>query len=400
MLHSYLFSNVYSFREESAVFLLLSQREPESNWWASDATERRVAKVMAVIGANASGKTSLLNALAFIHWFITASFEAKPDDLLPFQSHASSDAATPSVFEIELSADLDGTPRIWRYRLAATRARVFEESLHVRHERERFVFVRTWLPSSNTYAVKEQGFGHVPLEAVNGRPNASLIALGAQYGLPLAQKILSTSYLRTNLNELGKERTNDETLMRAASHFAGQEAQKSSMVSLLKGWDLGLQDVQLREIETTSLDGTIKKILTPWGVHAMRTSGRMALNFRAESSGTQMAFVLLSRLLPVLEGGGIAVIDEFESDMHPHMLAPILDLFVNPATNPHNAQLLFTSHSMEVLHLLPKSQVTLVEKDEFNESQSWRLDDVKGIRSDDNYYAKYMAGAYGAVPRL
>jgi uncharacterized protein len=113
-----------------------------------------------------------------------------------------------------------------------------------------------------------------------------------------------------------------------------------------------------------------------------------------------MAFVLLSRLLPVLEGGGIAVIDEFESDMHPHMLAPILDLFANPSTNPHHAQLLFTSHSMEVLHLLPKSHVTLVEKDEFNESQAWRLDEVKGIRSDDNYYAKYMAGAYGAVPRL
>jgi uncharacterized protein len=400
MLHSYRFSNVYSFREEAAVSLLLSQREPASDWWAQDSTDQRTAKVMAVIGPNASGKTSLLNALAFIHWFITASFAAKPEDLLPFQSHAASDATAPSSFEVELSADLDGMPRLWRYRLKATRSRVIEESLHVRHERERFVFVRTWQPNSNTYVVKEQGFGHVPLEAVNGRPNASLIALGAQYGLPLAQKIIHSSYLRTNITEIGKERTNDETLMRAASHFAAEEAQKTSMVGLLKNWDLGLQGIVLREIETTATDGSTKKVRVPWGVHAMRTGGLMELNFRAESSGTQMAFVLLSRLLPVLHGGGIAVIDEFESDMHPHMLAPILDLFANPATNQHHAQLLFTSHSMEVLNLLPKSQVILVEKDEFNESQAWRLDEVKGVRSDDNFYAKYMAGAYGAVPRL
>jgi uncharacterized protein len=25
---------------------------------------------------------------------------------------------------------------------------------------------------------------------------------------------------------------------------------------------------------------------------------------------------------------------------------------------------------------------------------------VRGIRNDDNFYAKYMAGAYGAVPQV
>jgi hypothetical protein len=82
------------------------------------------------------------------------------------------------------------------------------------------------------------------------------------------------------------------------------------------------------------------------------------------------------------------------------MLEPILDLFANPRTNPHKAQLLFTCHAMEVLNLLHKSQVTLVEKNEFNESSAWRLDSVEGIRADHNHYAKYMAGAYGAVPQL
>jgi uncharacterized protein len=169
---------------------------------------------------------------------------------------------------------------------------------------------------------------------------------------------------------------------------------------LLRSWDLGLSEIQLREYNETDADGKTKSRRLALGVHRGRGEREYQLSFIRESRGTQAAFVLLSRLIPVLVDGGMAVIDEFESDLHPHMLAPILDLFANPATNPHHAQLLFTSHSMEVLNLLPKSQVILVEKDEFNESQAWRLDDVKGVRSDDNFYAKYMAGAYGAVPRL
>lgn len=108
----------------------------------------------------------------------------------------------------------------------------------------------------------------------------------------------------------------------------------------------------------------------------------------------------MSRLLPALAEGGLAVIDEFENDLHPHMLEPILALFASPITNPKRAQLLFTCHAMEVLNVLHKSQVMLVEKSENNESSAWRLDSVEGIRSDDNFYAKYMAGAFGAVPQL
>ena len=85
--------------------------------------------------------------------------------------------------------------------------------------------------------------------------------------------------------------------------------------------------------------------------------------------------------------------------MHPHMIEPILELFASRATNPHQAQIIFTSHSVEVMNLLGKSQVILVEKTHC-ESEAWRLDSMGGVRSQDNLYAKYMSGAYGAVPQL
>jgi hypothetical protein len=50
--------------------------------------------------------------------------------------------------------------------------------------------------------------------------------------------------------------------------------------------------------------------------------------------------------------------------------------------------------------LLKKGQIMLVEKNERCRSEAWRLSDMEGVRADDNFYAKYMAGTYGAVPVL
>jgi predicted ATPase len=81
------------------------------------------------------------------------------------------------------------------------------------------------------------------------------------------------------------------------------------------------------------------------------------------------------------------------------LLPHILDLFKHEHSNPHDAQIIFTCHTPEILNLLMKHQVYLVEK-ENQESEAWRLDEVTGLRADDNLYAKYMAGALSAVPNL
>jgi predicted ATPase len=65
----------------------------------------------------------------------------------------------------------------------------------------------------------------------------------------------------------------------------------------------------------------------------------------------------------------------------------------NPASNPHGEQLIFSTHAIEVLNLVEKSQVMLVEKSADCISTANRLDTVEGIRNDDNFYAKYMGRA-------
>jgi uncharacterized protein len=335
-----------------------------------------------------------LKPILFMSWFVTNSFASEPSSELPLQAHALA-RNEPSEFEVEL--DFDG--RLWRYTLRCNRHRVLHEALYAKHERMRYVFVRDWNESTSSYDIKQQDFGFTPSEAKKVRPNASLIATAAQYGVPLAQR-LTKAAIWTNVNSTGRISYDSKQLLEAANYFALNAPQRTQLTQLLKSWDLGLSDLEVREVEATKADGKIEKIWVPIGIHKVADSSFFELPMRLESSGTQGAFMLLRHLLPALASGGLAVIDEFENDLHPHMLEPILDLFANPDTNPHRAQLLFTCHALEVLNILHKSQVMLVEKDPNNESSSWRLDSVEGIRHDDNFYAKYMAGAYGAVPQL
>ena len=393
MLHRFAFSNFQSFRERTEVNWLLDGKVSEAVWSTRSAAGERASTVMAVIGANASGKTALLKPLLFLNWFARESFAANPAADLPFEPHF---AAQDQPSEFELNMTVDG--ELWRYTLRCTAKRVLEESLYVRRTRMGYVFVRQWDEDSQSYRVKQQDFGFKASEALKVRPNASLLSTAAQYGVPLAQRLVQAN-VSTNVHRWGRH-IGDDQLFQAASHFAEHPQSRERAVQLLKRWDFGLSSIEIREVDAKSPDGSMSKVWFPFGIHQTGKELKATLPFTLESSGTQSAFILLHRLLPVLERGGLAVIDEFENDLHPHMLEPILSLFADSKTNPHGAQLLFTCHAMEVLNILHKSQVMLVEKDENNESTAWRLDSVEGIRSDDNFYAKYMAGAYGAVPQL
>lgn len=394
MLRSFTLQNFQSFREAVQVSLELNRHTPEDGRSCTSALGTRLSKAMAVVGANASGKTTLIKSLVFVDWFVKHSFHAKPDEPIPLSAHFSA-TAEPSTFEVVF--EYDG--REWRYRLVASRDRVHHESLYSKQSRTfSYIFTRDWNPERKSYTVKQQHFGMLQKEAEKVRENASLISTAAQYEVGLALKLVSANVL-SNVYGLGRQAMDHDQIMRASEFYAKNATIRSRMATLLQQWDFGLSDVRLEKHTVTRESGQSEEVHLPFGIHRVGNNEH-PLMFLHESSGTQGAFILLSRILPALEHGGLVVIDELEADLHPHMLTPILDLFFSSKTNPHNAQIIFTCHSMEVLSLLHKAQVVLVEKDHNCESDAWRLDSVKGVRADDNLYAKYMAGAYGAIPQL
>jgi len=397
MLHSYKVKNFFSFHEETSVSFVQNEKSVSNHSATERLSGNKVSKVMAVLGANGSGKTTLLKPLAFINWFISKSFHFKHDSDIPIEPHFFSESEN---IEVEIIFDWNGA--LWKYSLALSKKRVIKESLYQKHAEARtfsYVFIREWIDNNYEYKHKPNIFGFTKREAQKTRPNASLISTAAQYDVPLALLMVDTLVF-TNISYGGRTRMNDNHLFYAAEIYKDNPNLNRNAINILKRWDLGLTDINIHDIDYNSPDSDREeKIYIPFGVHTCGEK-KAEIPLAEESSGTQSAYVLLTDLLPALNTGGLAVIDELESDLHPHMLQLILDLFINPETNPYDAQLIFTCHSAEILHCLNKTQIVLAEKDDQCVSHAWRLDEIKGIRPDENLYAKYMAGSYGGVPYL
>ncbi|MYZ53017.1 AAA family ATPase [Malikia spinosa] len=393
-LRSITIQNFQSIRGPTTFSLVLNGNAPDDHRALTTTVGTRLTKALAILGPNGSGKTTVMKSLAFLNWFICHSFQLPPDAPIPVAPHFCL-TGEPTSFEMEF--ELEG--KLYRYRVSLTAQRVYQESLHVHQQRTfAYVFTRVWNPDEQHYDIRQQHFGLLQKEAAKVRQNASLISTAAQYEVDLARQ-LTKMHITANVNVLGRQSVDHQRVFEVSNVYAQDDALRARMARILASWDLGLTDVRIEKHRVTREDGTAEDVFIPFGIHTVKGQEHK-LMLLSESSGTQGAFVLLAHILPVLNTGGVAVLDEMEADLHPHMITPILDLFFSPKTNPNDAQLIFTSHSMEVLSHLHKGQVLLVEKDAECSTDVWRLDSIKGVRSDDNLYAKYMAGAYGAIPQL
>jgi AAA15 family ATPase/GTPase len=407
MILEFSLTNFYSFKEENTVSFIVNKKSPCSDAYVETQHGERMTKILACFGPNASGKTNLLKALSFLSWFIRDSFNLNPEAPIPFQ---------PFRFEKDsqkntaLSVNFVHNGKIYRYSLQFTPEQVINESLFYREGKGfKYLFKRIWNGTTNKYDFTTKNFGLPPAfsESLQMRKNASALSIALQHNHENSKNIAQYwAKVSTNVQEQGREDRlgSDDVTVRifdSAEYFYKRPAYKTQAQKFLTRFDLGLAGVEIEEREVgVDKEGNASKLIIPFGIHVGKDKSTHKLPFFYESNGTQNLFILLKRILPILEEGGIAVLDEFEMDLHPHMIPPLVDLFTSRQTNPHNAQLLFSCHSIELMKKLDKYQILLVEKDEYGYSRLMRLDEIKGIRSDDNIYAKYDAGAYGAIPNL
>lgn len=118
-----------------------------------------------------------------------------------------------------------------------------------------------------------------------------------------------------------------------------------------------------------------------------------------ESDGTHATLNMLHVLLPALEQGHLVLVDELDRSLHPQLVLALIGLFTDPVANPNGAQLLFTTHDVEVLTTLRRDEVVLVEKDNAGISRLTPLSDYRP-RNRDDLRRSYLEGRYGGVPRL
>jgi hypothetical protein len=125
-----------------------------------------------------------------------------------------------------------------------------------------------------------------------------------------------------------------------------------------------------------------------------------------ESSGTIRLLQSAVEAVPVLEKGGLVLIDEIDASLHPLLTAKLITLFQSPDTNRRGAQLIFTSHDATLLGLLDgeevlhRDQVWFTQKRVDGSSELFPLSDFKPRKEGENRMRRYLNGNYGAVPDI
>jgi AAA15 family ATPase/GTPase len=179
----------------------------------------------------------------------------------------------------------------------------------------------------------------------------------------------------------------------------------NDLVDELKSIDTGISSLEFRKdkenfmkANTDGVDGTLE-----WST--IMTNHKVAdkdylINLSEESIGTFHYIETFMYITRVLQNGGLFIADELEQSLHPDLTARIINRFIDKDKNPNNAQLLFTTHNPWFLQDLTKTQIFITEKNEKAETEITRLDEIAGVRNDENYFIKYISGEYDGRPKI
>lgn len=170
-------------------------------------------------------------------------------------------------------------------------------------------------------------------------------------------------------------------------------ALSSFMEALSAAPNEGESAIKSHEIKTTTyhtgraLNGEIKSF---------------PLNLASESDGTKKLMAFAPAIEEALTQGGVFLVDEIEKELHPKLVEFIVAKFQSPNTNKSNAQLIFTTHSTELLHMeyLRKDQIYFTDKDpKTGGSELYNLMTLSP-KTNENIRKSYLLGKYGGVPNL
>jgi uncharacterized protein len=163
----------------------------------------------------------------------------------------------------------------------------------------------------------------------------------------------------------------------------------ASLNSTLRKIDVGLDNLRLEQ--------------TPQGpVPFFKHDGlSVDLHWASESHGTKAFIRIFPLIANALENGGVVIIDEIDAQLHPLLLAHVVEWFHGRSErNPNDAQLWFTCHSASLLQDLSKEEILFCEKDRMGRTDIYSLTDIEGVLRKENFYSKYLSGVYGGVPQI
>lgn len=120
-------------------------------------------------------------------------------------------------------------------------------------------------------------------------------------------------------------------------------------------------------------------------------------DFKEESDGTKRLFDLMNILLTE-EDDVVYVVDELERSLHPMLLKRFLELFMEH-NEDGSRQMVFSTHESSIMsqELFRRDEIWFVDRSEDGNSRLYSLDRFKD-RFDKDIAKAYLDGRYGAIP--
>ncbi|MCZ4337128.1 AAA family ATPase [Shewanella colwelliana] len=374
--------NFFCFKEDFEVDLRLNNNCPDDI-----SRGKNCSQIMCVKGANASGKTTALKALALTAFFISNSFHEKTNRKSTIETYFSN--SEPTVLYVEFRIDgLD-----YRYDLTIENGVVLIEKLTRISGKNVVLFSRVGTKLESTME------DYSELETIPQiRSDASLISIASQHEMKCIRNMhnLFDWGVQSNVNDKG---FNEFIDTKGLSKFYGENNDLLDfMKNQLARLDTGIVDVEISSLENDAgeliyfplfsfeIDGEIKK-----------------LRLHSQSSGTKRLYKILVYFYIIIKHSdkmpfsSVLIMDELDLHLHSRITPELIKLI----EREKNTQLLFTCQNDQIIDEMGKYRTILVNKSE-NESYSYRLDELPSdlLRNGRPITPHYKKGAIGGVPNI
>lgn len=384
--------NFKNFKSYKNLTTLEMQAEKDDDFYETllevESSKEKFLPVSVLYGPNGGGKTTVLEALICLISHVTS-----PINLLKYNKQMLKISATPFEFSknnvVEFEIFFIENNYEYKYILKLEEENILEEELY-----------RTLLTAKKPEMIFIREKDEIILGA-NLKKNKVNTVVNSQ--LPYLS-FLSISY---NIDVI-----EDAILFFRKARFINVDLSEKIPQKLLemKEYKNVFLDV-LNSIDSCIVDFVIEKteMENSYKVFTIHEVGgkRYKLNLSRESKGTIKIFSILPAILDALLNGGLCIIDELDSKLHPKLLRFVIELFKEKNINSSNAQLIFTSHDLVTMShdVFRRDEILFAAKNEKEESELYSLSEIrdengKSVNKNSSYSKQYLEGRYGSDPYL
>jgi hypothetical protein len=374
----------------------------------------RLLRSAVLYGPNASGKSTLIQALDFMQDRVLYSQKESQAgdeiDTVPFKLSAESRALA-SEFVI---AFVEQGVR-YEYGFRCNRQRFVEEWLFaypLGRAQKWFHRVYDTEADKDVYKFSSSFEGDRKRQdwRAQTRPNALFLSTAIQLNNTQLKPAFDWFNQRLRVVESAQRLSAGYTIGRCK-----KEADRAKVLAFMNSADLSIADIslkttvfspeslpkdlptQVKEEFSRQMDG--KEITSVKFVHSdTQTNAPIEFDEDEESDGTRALFAFAGPWLDVTENERVLVVDELDTSLHPLLVQHLVKLLHHIGTK---TQLIFTTHDTTLLSqkLLRRDQVWFMEKDKSRATRLYPLSDFSP-RENEAVERGYLNGRYGGIPFL